>query len=141
MTHEAGSIVRMPLRVRFHECDPQGVVFNAHYLAYADMASFECLKALFGSYASLRERGVDLVVAESTVRYLAACCFDDEIDVDSFVERVGTTSLVLRFEMRRGAERVAEVINRYVWVSTQHLRPARPPGDVSDAFARFAPAA
>ena len=43
-------IVAMPLRVRYHECDQQGVVFNAHYLAYADMASLECSSVLFGSY-------------------------------------------------------------------------------------------
>lgn len=137
MTNALDPIARMPLRVRYHECDPQGVVFNAHYLAYADMASFECLKALFGSHAKLVERGVDLVVAESNVRYLAACRFDDELVVAAFTERVGNTSLVLRYEFRRGAELVAEVANRYVWVSTQTLRPAPPPDDVREAFARF----
>jgi acyl-CoA thioesterase FadM len=27
------------LRVRYGECDPQGVVFNAHYLAHLDIGS------------------------------------------------------------------------------------------------------
>lgn len=138
MSCEAGPVVRMPLRVRYHECDPQGVVFNAHYLAYADMASFECLKALLGSHATLRDRGIDLVVAESNVRYLAACHFDDELVVEVVVGRVGTTSLVLRFDIRRGRDLVATVTNRYVWVSIQALRPTAPPGDVRDAFTRFA---
>jgi acyl-CoA thioester hydrolase, YbgC/YbaW family len=130
-------ILRMPLRVRYHECDPQGVVFNAHYLAYADMASFECLKTLFGSHASFVERGIDLVVAESNVRYRAACHFDDELVVGTFTQQVGNTSLVLRFEITRGTEPVAEVTNRYVWVSTNALRPVRPPDEVREAFGRF----
>ena len=29
------------LRVRFHECDPQGVVFYAQYFAYVDVALTE----------------------------------------------------------------------------------------------------
>jgi len=29
------------LRVRYGECDPQGIVFNANYLAYIDPASGE----------------------------------------------------------------------------------------------------
>jgi len=29
---------RHQLRVRFNECDPQGVVFNANYLVYFDVA-------------------------------------------------------------------------------------------------------
>jgi acyl-CoA thioester hydrolase len=133
------SIAEMTLRVRYHECDAQGVVFNAHYLAYADMASLECMKVLFGSHASLIERGVDVVVAESNVRYLAPARFDDDLTVDVFTERVGTTSLILRFEMRCRGAVVNEVTNRYVWVDTQSLRPTAPPDDVRESFARFAP--
>lgn len=134
------AIARMPLRVRYHECDPQGVVFNAHYLAYADMASFECLKGLFGSHAEVLAHGVDLVVAESGIRYRAPCRFDDELVVTVHTERVGTTSLVLRFEIRRGAELVAEVTNRYVWIGTATAAPATPPDAIRDAFLRTAPA-
>ncbi|RZQ65762.1 acyl-CoA thioesterase [Amycolatopsis suaedae] len=127
-------LVRMPLRVRFHECDPQSVVFNAHYLAYADMASFECLRELFGSHAAVTARGVDLVVAESNLRYHLPCRFDDELVVEVFTERVGRSSLVLRFAVRRGDELATEVINRYVWVSTETMRPVTPPDDIRAAF-------
>lgn len=139
MTDVAEPMARMPLRVRYHECDQQGIVFNAHYLAYADMASFECLNSLFGSHAKLHERGVDMVVAESNVRYLAAAHFEDDLTVESFTERVGNTSLVLRFEIRRAAEPIATVVNRYVWVGTQALRPTPPPDDIREAFVQFAP--
>jgi DNA polymerase (family 10) len=37
---------RHPLRVRFHECDPQGIVFNANFLAYADIAITEHSQAV-----------------------------------------------------------------------------------------------
>jgi acyl-CoA thioester hydrolase len=139
VTQTARPLVRMPLKVRFHECDPQGVVFNAHYLAYADMASFECLTVLFGSIAEVHRMGVDLVVAESNVRYLAACRFQDELLVDSYVGRVGKTSLVLRFDMYRAGEPVAAVVNRYVWVDPQSLRPTRPPDAVRHAFTAYLP--
>lgn len=139
MTETAQPMVKMPLKVRFHECDPQGVVFNAHYLAYADMASFECLNVLFGSITELRRMGVDMVVAESNVRYLAACRFEDELRVDSYVDRIGNTSLVLRFDMRRAGESVAEVVNRYVWVDSQALTPTQPPEAVRHAFAPYQP--
>src|SRR4030095_16455395 len=41
------------LRVRFHECDPQGVVFNAHYFSYFDVALTEMWREAFGSYANV----------------------------------------------------------------------------------------
>lgn len=140
MSEDAEPIVRMPVRVRFHECDPQGVVFNAHYLAYADMASFETIKELFGSHSHLVKRGIDLVVAESTLRYRGACRFDEDLSVDTYVDRVGTASLVLRFDITRAGELVTEVINRYVWVGAENLQPVRPPEDVSEAFQRFSTA-
>ncbi|MGH3562742.1 MAG: acyl-CoA thioesterase [Mycobacterium sp.] len=120
--------------MRYHECDQQGVVFNAHYLAYADMASFECLTALFGSHSKLASRGLDMVVAESNVRYHAGCRFEDELVVECFTERVGNTSLTLRFDIRRAGELVTEVVNRYVWVDTETLRPVSPSEDVREAF-------
>ena len=127
-------IVRMPLRVRFHECDPQNVVFHANYLSYADMASYEVFRTLFGGYQAVLGRGIDLVVAESAVRYLASCRFDDELVVSAYADRVGTTSLVLRYEIHNSGVLAVEVVNRYVWVDPVTMRPTPPPEDVRAAF-------
>ncbi|WP_199432369.1 acyl-CoA thioesterase [Qaidamihabitans albus] len=120
----------MPLKVRYHECDPQGIVFNANYLAYVDMASFEFCAALFGSHARLLERGIDMVVAETNLRYRAPSRFEDELVVGLSVEHVGTTSLVLGIRIDRGDELVLEGSNRYVWIDTTGHRPTPPPDDV-----------
>ncbi len=135
MADNSSPAIRLPVRVRYHECDPQGIVFHAHYLAYADMASFACMKALFGSLDVLRDSRVDLVVAESNVRYLAPCRFDDELVVAVFIDRVGTTSLILRFDIERETELAAAVTNRYVWIGTETLRPTAPPDQIREVFA------
>lgn len=131
---EPQPVVRMPVKVRYHECDPQGIVFNAHYLAYVDMASFEFCKALFGSHAKLLELGVDMVVAESTLRYRKPCRFEDELRVALHVEHVGNTSLVLGIRIERGDELVLDGANRYVWVDTTDHRPRVPPDAVREAL-------
>ncbi|NYI92136.1 acyl-CoA thioester hydrolase [Amycolatopsis endophytica] len=130
MTQSSPPVVAMPLRVRYHECDPQGIVFNAHYLAYFDMASFEFFKAVFGSYDTLRERGVDCVVAESNLRFRAPSRYDDELTVEVAIDHLGTTSLILAFTIRRGEDIVAEGTNRYVFVDATALAKAAPPDDV-----------
>ena len=38
------------LRVRYHECDAQGIVFNAHHFAYFDVTLTELWREAFGSY-------------------------------------------------------------------------------------------
>lgn len=46
------------LRVRYAECDAQGVVFNAHYLTYLDVSITELWRAAFGSYAAMVDRAL-----------------------------------------------------------------------------------
>lgn len=106
------------LRVRYAECDPQGVVFNAQYLAFADHALTELWRELFGGYAAMLERGVDVVVAEARVRFRTPARFDEELDVAVTVAHLGTTSMTLHDTMTRPADgaSVAEVEVRYVWV-------------------------
>ena len=60
---------RHRLRVRYVECDAQGVVFNAHYLAYFDIGITELWREALGSYQDMLDAGVDVVVAEAGVRF------------------------------------------------------------------------
>ena len=46
------------LRVRYGECDPQGIVFNANYLLYFDVAFAELWRAAVGPWQDMVTRGV-----------------------------------------------------------------------------------
>lgn len=122
--------VRFTLRVRYHECDPQGVVFNANYLAYADMASFELWRALCGSYQAMLDRGVDSVVAASQTRHLGAARYDDELELAVDVTHVGTTSFEFTTAITRDGEPIAEIRVRHVFLDFETRRKLEPPADV-----------
>ncbi|HEY7620513.1 MAG TPA: thioesterase family protein [Solirubrobacteraceae bacterium] len=96
------------LRVRFHECDPQGVVFNAHYFMYFDVALTEMWRAAFGSYQSVVDQGTDVVVVEAAATYRASARFDDEIEVELAIARLGTTSMTTEAVVRRDGELLVE---------------------------------
>lgn len=109
------------LRVRYAECDPQGVVFNAHYLAYMDASMTELWRAAFGGYGVMLERGVDMVVAEAQLRFSAPARFDEELTLEVLVARLGTTSIVTDHTIRRdGAPLVAGSL-RHVFVDRRTL--------------------
>jgi acyl-CoA thioester hydrolase len=84
------------LRVRYAECDAQGVVFNAHYLAYFDVSITELWRAAFGSYAAMVDRGVDIVVGEAQLRFRAPARFDEELTLGIAITHLGRTSIVSR---------------------------------------------
>ena len=89
------------LRVRYAECDPQGVLFNANYLAYIDHTITELWRAAYGGYTVMLDRGVDIVVAEVTMRFLGSARFDEEVIVEATVRHLGTTSVTSAFRFRR----------------------------------------
>jgi acyl-CoA thioester hydrolase len=109
------------LRVRYVECDMQGIVFNAHYYTWMDVAHTEWLRDRLGSpgvaLEGLHRHGVDVVVAESSCRYLASATFDDAVDVEVALEHLGTTSMVTTHTFRRDGVLLAEGRVRHVGVA------------------------
>ena len=112
------------LRVRYAECDGQGIVFNAHYLAYIDHSITELWRAAFGGYAQMTAQGVDIVVAESHLRFAAPARFDEEIEITVTVQRLGTTSMNTRHLLTRASDGTLLVDGalRYVWIDTAEDR-------------------
>jgi acyl-CoA thioester hydrolase len=106
------------LRVRFHECDPQGVVFNAHYFAYFDVALTEMWREAFGSYGEVVDSGTDVVVVEASATFRGPARFDDELDVALGIDRLGTTSMTMAASIRRDGELLVEGRMVHVFVDT-----------------------
>ncbi|MHA6846980.1 acyl-CoA thioesterase [Ralstonia syzygii] len=93
-----------PLRVRWAEVDAQGIVFNGHYLLYADVCITEYWRAIGVRYPTgvVEAFGVDFYVVKSTLEYHASARFDDELDLRCRVARLGRSSLRFIIEMYRG---------------------------------------
>jgi acyl-CoA thioester hydrolase len=89
------------LRVRYHECDAQGIVFNAHHFAFFDITLTELWREAFGSYDAMVESGTDVVVADAQATFHASPRFDDLLDIEMTIETLGNTSMVTRFEEKR----------------------------------------
>jgi acyl-CoA thioester hydrolase len=109
------------MRVRYAECDPQGVLFNAHYLAYIDHSVTELWRAAYGGYERMLERGVDVVVAEARLRFLGSARFDQEVDAEMLVTHLGTTSLRSRHRLLHAedGDPLMEAEVRHVWIERE----------------------
>ena len=123
------------MRVRFAECDPQGIVFNSRYLEYFDVAMTEIWREALGPYEqATADAGVDLVVAEAGVRYRDSLRFDDVFDLRATVRRLGTTSMTTAIAVARDEEIIAEGELRHVFVGREDGRPTPIPAAVRTAF-------
>ena len=103
------------LRVRWAEADMQGVVFNAHYLLYFDVAVTEYWRTLAdGDAGKLREIFERLYVVRAVCDYHAPARFDDELEVCVRTVQIGRSSMRVGFEIHRAGEKLVSGENVYV---------------------------
>jgi acyl-CoA thioester hydrolase len=126
------------LRVRYGECDPQGIVFNANYLLYFDVAFTELWRAAIGPWREMVERGVDAVVAEANVGFRAPARFDDELRLRAQVVRLGATAITTEIDVLRSDELLVEGWLRHVCVATDSWEKTKLPEWVRSGLRRFA---
>ena len=123
------------LRVRYGECDPQRIVFNANYFAYFDVGMTELWRAAIGSYGTMMERGVDMVVAEASARFIGAARFDDALQLEVSITRLGTTACSTRHSVLRDGEVLVEGAMRHVFVDPRTLEKMPIPTWLRDSLA------
>ena len=91
------------LRVRWGECDMQGIVFNPHYMAFVDVGLTEYWRAIGLPYPdALMADGSDVFMVAASQQFRDAARYDDELDVLVRTVYLGTTSFRICFEIRRG---------------------------------------
>jgi acyl-CoA thioester hydrolase len=127
-----------PLRVRYGECDPQGIVFNANYLLYFDVAFTELWRTAVGPWQEMVERGIDAVVAEANLKFRAPARFDDELQLCARVTRLGTTSITTEIHVAREDELLVQGVLRHVCVATDTWLKTDVPQWVRSGLQRFA---
>ena len=116
--------------VRFVECDQQGIVFNAHYLVWAD----EAVNTWWAA------RGVRLAASStpaasstswSPARWSGArrpaAATPSTVDAD--LEKLGRTSLTVRFTVRVGERACCVVRTTYVCTAGRRRPSPWPDGD------------
>jgi acyl-CoA thioester hydrolase len=127
------------LRVRFDETDAQGVVHNAVYLVWFEIARIAYLARFRGGYRGLvEEEGVDATTVEAHVRYLDGARFDDELVIH--VRASDVRGARFRFEyvierVNEPATILADGWTSHACVNAETLRPTRMPAWLAEAIA------
>lgn len=90
---------RFLLRVRYGECDAQGVVFNARWSDYVDVAVTEYSRAVFDTLDPAVVGEWQLV--KQTLTWRGPARYDDVLSIHVRTTALGTTSFTLTTELRR----------------------------------------
>lgn len=117
------------LRVRYSECDAQGVVFNSRYADLADVAMTEYFRVLFGDYQVILDQGLDNQVVKLSTEWKASANFDDVLALEVTTLAIGNSSyqIGVDFLQQQNQQAIARSEITYVMVNTQDYRPTAIP--------------
>jgi acyl-CoA thioester hydrolase len=114
---------RFPFRVRTSEVDFQGIVYNAHYLTFFDVAIHEFFKALPYNYAALRpQTGTDFHTVRALVEFARPLRLDEDFVAEVALGRIGRSSLTFELALRVADEAKPRVMGEVVWVHADQAK-------------------
>lgn len=131
------------VRVRYHECDMQKVVFNANYWMYADDAVAQWMRAAIAAEkgaaagdVDLAGEGFDFMLKTASGTWHRGAVYGEVIDAACSVTRWGNTSFDVSVEMSVAGEAVFDCTITYVSTTPGAPRPVAVPAFVKRALER-----
>ena len=131
---------RLRLRVYYEDTDAGGIVYHARYLAFAERARTEALRALGASHAELADRhGLIFVVRRVEMEYLRPARLDDEVEVVTGPWQVAGATVWVRQGFRVAGQEIGSLRVRLACVRVTDGRPGRIPDRWRAALGGAAP--
>lgn len=126
------------LRVRWAEADMQGIVFNGHYLTFADVGITEYFRAMGQTYSGeTGANGSDFFAVKTLLEYRSPARFDDMLDVHVRIARLGNSSMQFLIGIYRGEELLVNGEIVYVHADQNTRRPSPIPQVFREAVVSF----
>jgi 4-hydroxybenzoyl-CoA thioesterase len=118
---------RKRILVEFADCDPAHIVFFANYFRWFDdcttalfLAAGLPIRKLFPAYGVL-----GIPVVDASARFLAPSTQGDELEVESTVTELRTSSFVITHKFFNGKELLLEGKETRVWAAAHPTKPNR----------------
>ena len=128
------------LRVRWMECDAQGIVFNGAYMGYLEVGQSEYFRNLgFSIYGIARQGFFDTAVVKTTLEFKAPARVDEMLDLYVRVGNFGNTSFHLDMEIYRQSNETLlnSVQSIYVGYCAESNASRRVPDEIRELVNHF----
>ena len=118
----------LPVRVYYEDTDAGGIVYHARYLAFAERARTEAMRASGATHDELAtQHGLILVVRRTEMDYLRPARLDDLVVITTDVLAVRGASMSVRQDFAVDGRPVGALLVTLACVRRADGRPARLP--------------
>lgn len=119
-------------KIRYSDCDPQGIVFNGNYPRYWDDALTDWFEDAGFAGQGLGDTGLDVVAARLEIDFKKAATLGDTLETSIEVEGFGKTSMTVGLTTRRLSDGEIVTVGKevIVFVDAETFRPVTVPESV-----------
>ena len=123
-------------KIRYSDCDPQGIVFNGNYARYWDDAATDWLEEMGLGGPELGGNGVEVVTARLEIDFKSAARLGEVLETSIKIAKFGTASMDLDVETINASSGVVIAAGKLVWVfvDPEHFRPVPVPNGVRNVL-------
>ncbi|HEX9565368.1 MAG TPA: thioesterase family protein [Gemmatimonadaceae bacterium] len=130
-------------RIRWADSDPMGIVFYGAYVRLIGVAESEMFRACGLPVNEMRfARGVWIPRKALHLEFHSAAALEEEVLIQAWFGRIGTTAITMRFEFYRASDRAHRASGSLTVVSVERdgesMRPTPIPEDIKQILVRFA---
>lgn len=126
MTHQ------FPVRVYYEDTDLAGIVYYANYLKFIERGRSEWVRGLGFDQVAMKADGIVFAVRRLEADYFMPAHYDDELVVETTLEKLTGARLVVRQSVLRGVDLLFEALVTIVAID-QSGKPARLPANIRPA--------
>ena len=126
-----GRIHHWPLRIYYEDTDSGGVVYHSNYLKFMERARTEWLRDFEIDQKALKDNlNLMFVVHEIDIKFTSPAVFNDEIEVQTKLEKLGSVKIELEQRIFRSSELLIKSRVVVASVNSISMKPMRIPNEI-----------
>lgn len=120
-----------PIRIYYEDTDSGGVVYHSNYLKFMERARTEWLRDFEIDQKALKNNlNLMFVVHEIDIKFTRPAVFNDEIVVQTNLEKMGSVKIELEQKIFRSSELLIESRVVVASVNSISMKPMRIPNEI-----------
>ena len=116
------------IRIYFEDTDSGGVVYHSNYLKFMERARTEWLRSLELNQVDLKKKDkIMFVVANVNIDYKKAARFNDELDIETSLNKIGASKVDLTQNIMKNSELYTSAKVSIACIHSETFKPQRIP--------------
>jgi acyl-CoA thioester hydrolase len=128
-----GEALYMPVRVYYADTDAEGVVYYGNYLAFAERARTEYLRAInFEQQSNYEKTKSGFMIKNCNINYISSAKVDDIIIIKTWVKSYKAASILIQQEMYVDDKLINAMEIQSVYVNFEKHKPCKLPNMLTE---------